>query len=147
MGVDIKQPFLSSISGSLGSIGPVTVAGSLGAIGPVSLAGLPDIHIFVEKLPKIQLGIDPVTLTLNPVDVNLRLKEFPSIRGHLPADFCVGLSFLGIELLSVRLCGEAQIITEPYVPNPCETCITVTPTPNPVPVPVPGVNPVVAQTG
>src|SRR5258708_7466661 len=106
-----------------------------------------DIHIYVEKLPKIQLGIDPVTLTLTPVDVNLRLKEFPSIRGHLPADFCVGLSFLGIELLSVRLCGEAQIITEPYVPNPCETCITVTPTPNPAPVPVPGVNPVVAQTG
>jgi len=25
-----------------------------------------------------------------------------------------------MELLSVRLCGQAQVITEPYVPNPCE---------------------------
>jgi hypothetical protein len=27
-----------------------------------------------------------------------------------------------MELLSLRLCGEAQIITEPYEPNPCEIC-------------------------
>ena len=120
MGVDIPQPFVSSISGSLGSVGPVTVGGSLGAVGPVTVAGIPDtFHIHVEKLPKIQLGVDPLTITLNPVDVNMRLKEFPSIRGHLPADFTVGLSILGIELMCLRLCGEAQIITEPYVANPC----------------------------
>jgi hypothetical protein len=29
---------------------------------------------------------------------------------------------MGMELLSIRLCGEAQIITEPYKPNPCERC-------------------------
>lgn len=52
----------------------------------------------------------------------MRIKEFPNIRAHLPADFTVGLSLLGIELLAVRLCGEAQLITEPYVPNPCEDC-------------------------
>lgn len=137
MGVDIPQPFVSSISGSLGSVGPVTVGGSLGAIGPVTVAGIPDtFHIFVEKLPKIQLGLDPVTLTLNPIDVNMRLKEFPSIRAHLPADFTVGLSLLGIELLCVRLCGEAQVITEPYIPNPCEEC---GPGEAPTPVPGPGV--------
>jgi hypothetical protein len=27
-----------------------------------------------------------------------------------------------MELMCVRLCGEAQMITEPYVPNPCERC-------------------------
>ncbi|MGH2707938.1 MAG: hypothetical protein ACRDJK_06545, partial [Actinomycetota bacterium] len=54
--------------------------------------------------------------------VEIRLTEFPRIRGHLPADFCVGLSVMGIELMNVRLCGEAQIITEPYQPNPCEVC-------------------------
>ena len=26
------------------------------------------------------------------------------------------------ELIGVRLCGEAQAITEPYVPNLCERC-------------------------
>ena len=110
-----------SVGGSLGAIGPVTVGGSLGAIGPVTVALTPTtFDINIDKLPKILIGVDPVTLHLDPIE--LRLTELPSIRGHLPADFNVGLSLLGIELLCVRLCGEAQIITEPYRPNPCENC-------------------------
>jgi len=94
---------------------------SVGPVGPVSVDGIPDrFHIHVEELPKIRLGLDPVTI--NPVDVSLRLKELPSQRVHLPANFCVGLSVLGVELLAVRLCGEAQMINEPYEPNPCEVC-------------------------
>jgi hypothetical protein len=27
-----------------------------------------------------------------------------------------------MELMCLRLCGEAQMITEPYHPNPCEVC-------------------------
>lgn len=124
MGVEIPQPFDSSVSGSIGA----SLSGSLGAVGPVTVAGIPDtFHINVDHLPKIQLGVDPITLnpltlTVNPVDLNLSIKQIPNIRGHLPADFCVGFSILGLELLSIRLCGEAQIITEPYRPNPCEQC-------------------------
>ena len=119
MGVSIPQPFDSNVSGSIGA----SISGSLGAVGPVTVAGIPDtFHINIDKLPKIQLGVDP--LTLNPVTLNLAITEIPNIRGHLPADFCVGLSVLGMELLSIRLCGEAQIITEPYKPNPCERCGT-----------------------
>lgn len=116
MGVTIPQPFDSHVSGSLGSVGPVTVA------------GIPDtFHINIDTLPKIQLGVDPltinpVTLHLDPINLNMSIKEIPNIRAHLPADFTVGLSLLGIELLAVRLCGEAQMITEPYQPNPCEHC-------------------------
>ena len=116
MGVSIPQPFKSTISGSLGTVGPVTVA------------GIPDtFHIHIEKLPKIQLGIDPltvnpITLRLEPVELNMRIKEIPNIRAHLPADFSVGLSLMGMELMCVRLCGEAQVITEPYLPNACERC-------------------------
>lgn len=116
MGVSIPQPFDSIISGSLGSVGPVTVA------------GIPDTyHINIDNLPKIQFGIDPLTvnpvvLRLEPVDLSMRIKEFPSVRAHLPADFTLGVSFLGFEFLAVRLCGEAQAITEPYNPNPCERC-------------------------
>jgi hypothetical protein len=91
-----------------------------------TLAGIPtDFTLDITHLPKIQLGVDALTinpLTLNPVDVNVRLKEIPSIRGHLPANFTIGLSVLGFQLVCIRLCGEAQIITEPYVPNPCERC-------------------------
>jgi hypothetical protein len=104
---------------------------SVGPIGPIS--GIPDtFHIDITHVPKITLGIDPVhiavdslpkiSLGIDPIDLSLRIKEFPSIRGHLPADFSVGLSVLGMELLCLRLCGEAQLITEPYVPNPCEIC-------------------------
>ena len=52
----------------------------------------------------------------------MRIKEIPNIRAHLPADFSVGLSLMGMELMCVRLCGEAQVITEPYLPNACERC-------------------------
>lgn len=93
----------------------------MGTVGPVTIAGIPDsFEIDITHLPKIQLSIDP--LKIEPVDVSLRLKEIPSIRAHIPANYCVGLAVLGIELVNVRLCGESQLITEPYHPNPCEVC-------------------------
>ena len=99
---------------------------SVGPVGPVTLAGIPDtFHLYLEKLPKLLIGLDPLTinpLTVNPVELNLALKEIPSVRAHLPADFRLGMSILGIDLLCLRLCGEAQVITEPYQPNPCEIC-------------------------
>lgn len=117
MGVSIPQPFRTVIRE------PIEVAGIPTTFG-VNLLSLPSIDLNIDikhipqidlnlMLPKIQIGVDPV---------EIRLTELPSIRGHLPADFCVGLSVLGFELMNVRLCGEAQIITEPYVPNPCEIC-------------------------
>ena len=125
MGFTMPQPLEVDSSGSIGasvsgSVGAV-VSGSLGAVGPVTVAGIPDtFHIDIDKVPKIELSVDP--LTLNPVTLNLSIKEIPNTRAHLPADFSVGLSVLGVELLCVRLCGEAQMITEPYHPNPCERC-------------------------
>ncbi len=109
MGADIPQPFVSTISGSLGSV------------GPVSVAGIPDTyHIHLEKLPKIEMKLDPVEI--KPLDLNISLREVPSQRMHLPADFSVGLSLFGIDIMCMRLCGEGQVINEPYVPNPCERC-------------------------
>src|SRR6266508_7052539 len=96
----------------------------------VDLSGIPSEYTFHIELPKIQIGLDPITIepltvnpiTINPLDVSIRLKEIPSIRTHVPANFSVGVSMLGYELFCVRLCGEAQVITEPYDPNPCEIC-------------------------
>jgi hypothetical protein len=113
MGVEIPQPFVSKISGP---------------IGPVTVDGIPDrFHIEIEELPKLLIGVDPITLnpvestvTLKPVDVTMRIDRLPDIRAHLPADFTVGMSVLGMEILALRLCGEAQMITEPYEPGPCE---------------------------
>jgi hypothetical protein len=115
------------------------LAGSLGSVGPVTLAGLPSNYtIAIDRIPKIQLGIDPVTI--QPLTLNLAIKEIPSMRTHLPADFQVGFSLLGMELFCIRLCGEAQMINEPYHPNPCERCepvLRLPPTEPPTPVPVP----------
>jgi hypothetical protein len=112
-------PIPTEVSGSLGAIGPVTIAG-IPSTYDINIDKLPDIHIDVDKLPKIQLGIDPVKI--DPLDLNLSIKQIPNVRAHLPADFCIGLSIMGMEILSLRLCGEAQMITEPYVPNACERC-------------------------
>ena len=113
MGVEIPQPFVSKISGP---------------VGPVTIDGIPDrFHIEIEELPKIQIGVDPITLNpvdatlrLTPIDVTMRIDRLPDIRAHLPADFTVGMNVLGLELMAIRLCGEAQMIMEPYEPGPCE---------------------------
>ena len=116
MGVSIPQPFATDISGSLGSVGPVTVAGIPDTF-TINVGTLPQIDLNIEPLT-----LNPVTLTLNPVDLNLAITKIPDIRAHIPANFSVGLSLLGLDLLCIRLCGEAQMITEPYVRNPCEYC-------------------------
>jgi hypothetical protein len=135
VGVSIPTSFdvNADVSGSLGA----TIGGSLGAIGPVTVAGIPNpMHVALDSLPQIDLKLEPVSLeikpltlelkpvslSLAPVDFNIAIKEMPSIRAHLPADFSVGLSLLGMDVLCVRLCGEAQVITEKYVANPCERC-------------------------
>jgi hypothetical protein len=118
VGIDIPQPFVTKIAGP---------------IGPVTVDGIPDtFHLNVDTIPKIQLGIDPVTLnpvtlnpvqatvSLTPVDVTMRIDRIPDVRAHLPADFTLGICLLGMQVMAVRLCGEAQVITEPYVPGPCE---------------------------
>lgn len=153
MSVSIPQPFKTKLVGPI-AVDPITLEPM--TVNPVTVNGIPDtFHIFLEKLPTISLSVEKlpaihlsidnipkIQLGVDPVEI--RLTEFPSIRGHLPADFNVGLSVMGMELMNVRLCGEAQIITEPYRPNPCEVCGPVTRTPSDVASNLPGA---VAPTG
>jgi hypothetical protein len=123
MSVNIPQPFVldGGIDTQLGGSVDTHISGSLDS----HISGIPDhFTISIDQLPKIQLALDPVEL--KPLDLSLRLKEIPAVRVHLPADFRVGLSVLGMELLTLRLCGQAMAITEPYKPNPCEVCGAVT---------------------
>lgn len=118
----------SNLSGTVNSV----ISGSMGAIGPVTLSGLPDHYtISIDKLPKITIGVDPleskltlapVTLRIDPIETRLAITEIPSVRTHLPANYSVGFSLFGVEIAALQLCGEGQIITEPYRPNPCEVC-------------------------
>jgi len=108
----------------------------------LDLEGIPtDYTIGISELPKINIGIDPIRLGIDPIEIrpmefSIRLTEIPSVRVHLPVDYRVCVALFGYELASVRLCGEAQVITEPYVPNPCECGYVMPVTPTPLPLPI-----------
>ncbi len=118
----------SNLSGTVGT----SVSGSFGAVGPVTISGIPDDYtIKVPEIAKIEFGLDPlestvklepIQLNLGPIQTSLAIKEIPSVRTHLPVNYCVGFSVFGVELAALRLCGEGMVITEPYRPNPCEAC-------------------------
>jgi hypothetical protein len=89
----------------------------------VDISGIPTAYTINTNVAPLTLNLGAIEikpLEFKPVDISLRLKEMPSIRAHLPLDYRVGLSVLGAELLCVRLCGQGQVITEPYVAYPCE---------------------------
>ena len=89
----------------------------------VSVDNIPPLHVSVDNIPPLHVSVDalpPIKVQLDPVEI--RLTEIPSTRVHIPADFAVSLSLMGMDFGVVRLCGEAQVITEPYKPNPCEIC-------------------------
>jgi hypothetical protein len=112
--VHVKSMPVVNVDADVNYLPPVDVASlpdlmisEIGPMGPLALAGIPDSYtVAISSLP----------------DLNLRIREIPSIRAHVPANFRLGFSVLGVELAALHLCGEAQVITEPYVPNPCERC-------------------------
>lgn len=80
----------------------------------LDLSGIPsDFSLDVTNLPRIEIA---------PLEVSLAITRIPSIRTHIPSTYTIGLSILGYELVALRLCGETQLITEPFRPNPCEIC-------------------------
>jgi hypothetical protein len=121
--VNVAQPFRSKLEG-IPSI-PTSYTYGVTEIPPVSVAvtDIPQVDYAVKELPVIRLSVDnvaPIHYSVDPIEI--KLTEVPSVRTHLPADFAVSFSMLGVDFGTIRLCGEAQIITEPYRPNPCETC-------------------------
>ncbi|WP_055522408.1 hypothetical protein [Streptomyces graminilatus] len=121
MGVDIPQPLRTKVEGP---IGPITIDGvphdfniSVDRL-PKLAVGIDPLSVGVTELPKISVGLDPIAL--EPVDVRLSITRVPDVRAHFPTDFTVRVSLLGLQLFAVRLTGEAQMITEPFRPNPAE---------------------------
>jgi len=72
------------------------------------------------------------------------IKDMMKVRVHIPNYTNVCFKLLGVELFNVCVSGEAQVITEPYVPNSKERCETdcCEPDTRPFPdtKPVPGTN-------
>jgi hypothetical protein len=121
--VSVPQPFQTSVQTAQPFRTRVEGLPTIPDTYSYSVTALPQINIGVQTLPTIRLSVEnlpPVRFEVAPVEI--RLTEIPSVRTHLPADFAVGFSFWGMEFGAIRLCGEAQVITEPYRPNPCEVC-------------------------
>jgi hypothetical protein len=78
------------------------------------------VGVDIKEIPKLSIGIDPLDIAIKPLEVWFGLKEVPRIRVHLPAYFSVCLSLFGREFMALKLCGEGQVITEPYVAGLCE---------------------------
>jgi hypothetical protein len=136
MSVSVPQPFISTVNVAQPFRSKVEGIPTIYSYG---VTELPQIDVGVKELPIIRLSVDnvaPIHYTVDPIEI--KLTEIPSVRTHLPADFAVSFSMLGMDFGTIRLCGEAQIITEPYRPNPCETCGPVVSRP---PVNVPPVTP------
>lgn len=104
----------------------IKLSGSLGSVGPINIGTLPKLQLSMDKLQvgldKLQVGLDKLQIGMDPLTVHVGLAEVPRIRVHLPAHYSFGLKLMGVELLCFQLCGEAQMITEPYVPRPTEQC-------------------------
>ena len=43
-------------------------------------------------------------------------------RVHLPTNYHMCFSVLGMELFRLAICGETMMVTEPYVPRNTEVC-------------------------
>jgi hypothetical protein len=136
LSVSIPQPFRARVEGP---IGPVSVSGipsnftfTLGdplpkvsvGIDPLKVGIEPlktDSHVAIDALKTdSKVAVDPLTVRLDPLNLSIGIDRIPDVRAHLPASFSLSLCVLGIQLVSIRLCGEAQVITEPYTPGPCE---------------------------
>lgn len=121
----VPNPLGIKLSGSLGSVGPISVSEI-----PVAVSGIPStFDINIDKLPKIlvgidkiQVGLDKLQIGVDPLQLGVAITSIPSIRAHVPTHYTLGLKVFGLEVLCLKLCGETQVITEPYVPNPAERC-------------------------
>lgn len=95
----------------------------------VSVKELPDISVRVKELPRIEFSDFNIRLKELPrieldantnSTVNLAITEIPEVRTQLPSHYNLCFSLLGVEIMSLSLCGESQVITEKYKPRRME---------------------------
>jgi hypothetical protein len=91
-----------------------------------ALKEIPQINVGVKEMPRIEFAVKElprIEFALKELPpINIALTDVPDIRAHIPAQYDLGLSVFGIEILKLSLCGESQIITEKYEPRRAEAC-------------------------
>ena len=101
------------------------VNGTLNSNVTAKLTGDPNepIATMVIGDPNRPVATDSKVELLNLPKFTLKdIKDMMKVRMSIPNYTQVCFKVLGMELFSVCVNGEAQVITEPYVPNALENC-------------------------
>lgn len=91
--VDVDATIEAQHSGSLATI----VSGALATSSTVDILNLP--HFTLQDI-----------------------KDMMKVRVHIPNYSNICFKMMGMELFSICIGGEAQVITEPYIPTAMEKC-------------------------
>lgn len=76
--------------------------------------------VVLNSNSKVDLGLDNIQITKLP-QINLQLSAKPT-RVHFPVNYKFSFGSLGMELFSLKVCGESMVILEDYIPHGSETC-------------------------
>ena len=107
------------------------VSGSLGAVHSGSLETKMSGSLKTENTLKLTGDAkEPVSTDSKMEILNLPrftlqdIKDMMKVRMRIPNYSNVCFKVFGIEMFSVCVSGEGQVITEPYIPNAAERCET-----------------------
>lgn len=110
-GIDTRMSgaFGAQHSGSINTI----MSGNLSTDNKVKLTG--DAKEPVATDSKIEI-LNLPRFTLQDI------KDMQKVRVHIPNYSNICFKVLGVEMFSICMSGEAQVITEPFIPNSAEKC-------------------------
>ncbi len=107
------------------------LSGSFGAVHSGSLETKVSGRLETDSVLKLKGDKDEPVATDSKIEiVNLPrftlqdIKDMMKVRVRIPNYSNVCFKVLGVELFSVCMSGEGQVITEPYIPNAAERCET-----------------------
>ncbi|NVK64645.1 MAG: hypothetical protein HWE22_08665 [Flavobacteriales bacterium] len=108
-GLDLSGGITTNLAGGLNT----NLSGGVETDNVLTLKGDPAAPVSTDSKMEI-LNLPRFTLT--------DIKDMMKVRVRMPNYSNVCLKILGVELMSVSMGGESQVITEPYVPTSVETC-------------------------
>ncbi|MFT5822249.1 MAG: hypothetical protein ACI8ZM_003505 [Crocinitomix sp.] len=129
MGVDLSGDLLENINTNLSGGLDTTLGGGIatelsGGLTTTLAGGIATDNVLTLRGdPAAPLSTDSKIEIMNLPRFTLKdIKDMMSVRVRMPNYSNVCLKVLGVELMSVSMGGESQVITEPYVPNAAENC-------------------------
>ncbi len=122
-GISVDTKLDGNLNTTLG--GTLTLAGGISTTNSAKLTGDPAQPIATLLIgdPNKPVATDSKIEILNLPRFTLQdIKDMMKVRVHIPNYSQICFKVLGQEFFSICINGEAQVITEPYIPNAAERC-------------------------